>query len=929
MAYEWFISYRRKTGGEQQARQVADILTKYVGKGKVFYDRESIREGNWREQIENALSTAEHFVLLVNEASAAENLPHTPGSYYYEIEYALKSEKLKKDRITPIIYDNESLKTLQIRVNGLDAIREDQRVTFVGEYGFAFEDRLCNHFGFTTAERVIHNIAFPQNLIPREDMLKKLRDKFNSHDCVIVSGIGGSGKTSLAYLYAKEQPFDNIAWITVNGKIEDVIVDKMAGLIFNPNDYIKFVQIPDREYKLDNIKKILFGISGKNFLVLDINTNNEEIKQEIETELYNYLPAENWKTLVLTRTHPASDDGFFEVVEMDKMAGDDAQELFKSNWKRQGIVFTKEQLAEITKELHLHPLLIEQTAIVFSKNGHEKTAEQIIKKIKGNSKIKNERTKAILGSLVAKGKTERQDIYTYLINLCKVENLSKEEIDFLAVYVTWSDEPIDYEAIETLMINNIIASPIVKKMVENSDDEKMKQLVNETLNEYKARQIIQFSYENAEDEETKQFFKEIIDKFNGEDSNATLDTLVDKGILSRNDKDQYSLHSLIADVLREQIDITTHDYTEYLNHIAYLIKGGIHVVQLCKFFQDTIASGFIYYGICKNIVLFISFLNLVRWCCRKTFVCNLPEPAYSNLLKTMERKAEPRELVDLFYAEAGVDIMRGKTYNVKIHYENALKIMNDLEDNEQNLHLKRNLHRELTNFCDLDSTKKHYEEALEIARKIAKLTNNFEEIVHDLRDLSDLELKLENLESCRKHLEEAIEIQKNNINTSEICLEGQMLERLLKRLALLEELKLGDFDSAKKHFEEALVIHIKYGDQSGQMFWYEKADIHWELGLINFNLGDLDSAQKHLEEALEIRKNLPDTPANLYQIANILAELGTIAVKLNKFDSAETLWNEALGIYRQINNENYISRLEQLLSLLEKVPEKLKAILLS
>lgn len=144
MAYEWFISYRRKTGGENQARQVAEILAKYVGKDKVFYDRKSMREGNWRDQINAALQSAKHFVLLVNEASAAEDQSNNEGGYKYEIEYALNAENLK-DNITLITYNNDSFKAI---TQNYPALSSCQKVTFNGEYNFAFEQRLCNHFGF-------------------------------------------------------------------------------------------------------------------------------------------------------------------------------------------------------------------------------------------------------------------------------------------------------------------------------------------------------------------------------------------------------------------------------------------------------------------------------------------------------------------------------------------------------------------------------------------------------------------------------------------------------------------------------------------------------------------------------------------------------------------------------------------------------------
>ncbi|MBQ5574578.1 MAG: TIR domain-containing protein, partial [Bacteroidales bacterium] len=176
MAYEYFISYRRKSGGENQARQVAEILSKYVGEDKVFYDRESMREGNWREQINAALKSAKHFVLLVNEASAAEDQSNNIGGYRYEIEYALNSEKLKNNRITIIAYDNESYKAVTKEFSDLSSA---QKVTYYGEYAKNFEERLCDHFGFvyqkpSSAPTVIHNISYPENLIPRRDMLNKL-----------------------------------------------------------------------------------------------------------------------------------------------------------------------------------------------------------------------------------------------------------------------------------------------------------------------------------------------------------------------------------------------------------------------------------------------------------------------------------------------------------------------------------------------------------------------------------------------------------------------------------------------------------------------------------------------------------------------------------------------------------------------------------
>ena len=716
-------------------------------------------------------------------------------------------------------------------------------------------------------------ISFPQNLIPRANMQQKLRDEFNGHNCVVVSGIGGSGKTSLAYLYAKEQNFDNNAWVTVNGKIEDAFVDKMAGLLFSTEDYNNFVHIPDQQAKLDIIKKQMSGISGKNLLVFDINANNEEIKQEIETELYNYLPAGDWKTLVLTRTYPEN-DSVFARVEMDKMNESDAKNLFTNNWKRKQITFTDEQLAEIVNALYNHPLLIEQTAIVFSK-GHEKTSADIIKKIKSNSKVKNKVTKQYLKNLAAQDK-EQQKIYTYLINLCNIENLSAEEVSLLAIYVTWPDEPINYDIIDTLL-PNIIASPIVKRIFGNSDDEKMKQSIANNLNETKARQIINILYENTKKEEEKQFFKEVRDKINDNDSNATLDSLIEKGILSRNDADQYLIHSLMADVLREQINIKTFDFTEYFNNVEDILTDAEKNFVIHKY-SKYIASSFINYGICENVVLFIKLLNQMRRV-NDSFLYNLPEPEYSIVLKKMKGLAEPIELAQLYCVEAKIERFQNKHFDAKIHYEKALKIMDSLEENDDKMKLKGTLLNDLAmlenDLDDLDSAKKHYEEALEINRNLPETPYNLAIfLANSLNNIAMLEKKLDDLQSAQKHHKEALEILRKLPETPSNL---HWLAVFLNNIAMLEEEKLDDFDSAKKHYEEALTIR---------------------------------------------RKKLPETPDNLNNIANILVGLGNVAVKLDDLKSAKEHWIEALKIARQINNEEAIKWYEDSLSKLDSSPEK-------
>ncbi|MBO7440010.1 MAG: tetratricopeptide repeat protein [Bacteroidales bacterium] len=906
MAYEWFISYRRKTGGENQARQVAEILAKYVGKDKVFYDRESMREGNWRDQINDALKTAEHFVLLVNEASAAEDQSNNIGGYRYEIETALKLNK----KITLIEYDKKSYDEV---IKKYPQLPDDQKVTFNGEYNFAFEERLCKHFGFvyqkpSSAQTVIHNIVIPENLIQRRDMLDKLDNEFKSHKCVVVSGIGGSGKTSLAYLYAKEQKFNNIAWVIVNGKIEDVFVDRIARLLFKNEDYEGFSRIDDAKTKLDIIKSELSKIEGNNLLVFDINTNTDEIKKEIETKINNYLPSGSWKTLVLTRT-VAENPSRFVTIKMDRMAEGDAQKLFLNNWTRTKIVFSQDQLAEIAKELYYHPLLIEQTAIVFSK-GYEKSADEIISKIKENSKVNNPRTKKILSGLAIEDK-EQQDIYTYLINLCNIENLSTDEINFLAVYVTWPEEPIDYEVISTLLPKKI-ALPIVKEMFENSDDEDMKQMAENNLNEGIARAFIKFSYENAEDEDTKQSYKELIDKCTDEDSNPTLDSLVEKGIISRND-DQFSIHSLMADVIREQINISEFDYTDYLDNVRNILRDNIKKVALYRY-SKCIASGFINYGICGRIALFINFLNQLRTN-NDVILYQLPMPELYHLANEFEKNTEPYYLAGLYNSIAKVEEFKNNFSDAKMHYEKALEVIEGAEENEKILDLKGGLLHNLAgleeHLGDTDSAKKHYEEALEIGKKLPETPANLDSLARTLGNLAVLEKKLGETDSAKKHLEEAIEIGRKLPETPQYL---DLLSIDINNLALLEK-KLGDTESAKKHYEEAVEVKRKLLELTETPRYLDSLAVSLtNLADLEENLGDTDSAKMHFEEAVEIYRQLPETPVYVDNLTNSLAGLAKLEAKLGDIDSAKKHLEEGLEISSKIGNEEDINFFEKALS---------------
>ena len=857
MAYKYkvFISYRRENAVFMDT--VYDILKEYIEEKEIFVDKERLYDepNNWPESLDKALNDSEYIIICVNKYSFIRKPEDGKTDWYYkEIFTALEREKNEhKNRIILAV-------ELRFDFKGTDfeALSNVQDVNYQSLGKEKFREKLLQIVGIEInsaqkipyADPVIYNVPLPENLISRPDMLANVGKSFRNRNCVLISGIGGSGKTSLAYLYAKLEHFNNIAWITVNGdSIEnDFLATLGEKLIKDDDEYEKFKQNPDVSRKLAKIKDLLMSIHDKNLLVFDINTNNEKIKQEIERKIHEYLPETNWKNLILTRT-TANNPKRFDTIPMDKMTEFEAIELFKINIQRD-IDFSDVQLAEIAKELYYHPLLIEQTALYFN-GGFETTAAEIITQIKDN-KIRNERTKEYLSGLAAEGKDD-QDIYTYLLNLCNIDNLSAEEICFLAVYVTWPAEPVNKEIIDTLLPG----------------------------------------------------------------TEATLKTLIKKGIISRNGN-QCGIHSLIADVLREQIkevgknlnEQNASIYTPYFNNIKNILTNDEKSFVIHKY-SKCIASSFFNYGICEDVISFRNFLIQLSTV-NDPILLNLPEPEYSNVLKKMECKANKYQLAHLYNAEARVEFFINNIREAKLHYEKALEVINTLEENERNLALKGTILNNLAlleeDINDHQSAYMHYNEVLEIDRKMPKMTNNFKNMAGTLNNLAIFEEEtLENLSLSKIHKQEALKIRRELPKSLENLSE---LAKLLNNYASLDR-KLNDFDSALNHLEEALKIINELPETPANLEM--KATIIAGLGEINRIIRNIDTAQTYYQEALEIRENIIKTKKNLENLATLYEALGFLERSRRNLYTAYNYLNAAKEIF-QLNNKNKADYLEYVLN---------------
>lgn len=143
MAYEYFISYRRKSGGISQAKEMYQILKDSNINGNVFWDLESIGEGEYPPQIENAIKEAKHFILIINEAFFKEK--ECPDDWYFkEIRSAMSNPNIE---ITPIVYDKDFRFDDARMPDDLKALSKCQRLVYCKDNATHFDLFLRDHFG--------------------------------------------------------------------------------------------------------------------------------------------------------------------------------------------------------------------------------------------------------------------------------------------------------------------------------------------------------------------------------------------------------------------------------------------------------------------------------------------------------------------------------------------------------------------------------------------------------------------------------------------------------------------------------------------------------------------------------------------------------------------------------------------------------------
>ncbi|MBQ2097690.1 MAG: toll/interleukin-1 receptor domain-containing protein, partial [Bacteroidales bacterium] len=715
--YDYFISYRRASGGALAARTVKTILCKY---GKTaFLDVDDIKAGyEYEPQIYSAIENSKDFILILNEESWREK--ETIDIYYNEIIKITKQD----GKIIPIEFAKGVLDKIpdgegyvlykQLNRN----IKKIEKVSYSHDEHFLFEKLLCDKLSLPySPDSQIENLpqfSMPfeieeDDLIKRDEKVKALSDEVISHRVFNLVGIGGSGKTTLTYLLTDKYKnfFNNIAYVVVNGNIkEDFVAQINATLEF---DFAPNVPI-DAKYNeiisfMDKYK------TGNNLLILDVNETADKtaIEDYAKKLKNNTLPTNKiypngWNILILSREK-------FGDFNNKNLSNDVDKEFLKSLFlKKAGIsegdFDDYDGLFELIK---YSPLLAEQLGIYFECQPIP-SLEEIRGILYGDLRVE-----AIQGTN-AHNRDERT-LICFLKNLIDYQKFNDDEQTILRHFVLWKSE----------YISNDIISDLLKDTCHNL--------------------------------------------------NKALGTLAKRSILNFDKKDNvayYKLHGLLADSLREQIDVTKQDYEKYFDNIDRICTYNFREFLP---FADCIGNSLCEY----EITTWVAFLNSTANKFEDTLKTDYAKRLYEKCIEISETKlkTEPENvdsLEDLSYAYNNLAILQKNQLNdyksAENNYNKAIEIDKRILQISDTLKYQNLLAGHYNNLAvlqqghlnDPKSAETNYNKAIKIQEKITKQSDDPEYLNYlagTYYNLANLQINsLNDLSSAEDNYNKAIEIGK-------------------------------------------------------------------------------------------------------------------------------------------------------------------------
>ncbi len=672
-------------------------------------------------------------------------------------------------------------------------------------------------------------------IVGRESELVDLRKRlFDNKQVLLVNGLGGIGKTTIAQAYMSEywDDYEHVAWVEIN----------------NDNIAIDFVNTEGLCSRLDidtdgnNTETLFYDILRK---LKDINSTKPSLlimdnaKQELY-KWYDYLPKQpNWHILVTSRNYIEK----FNTKELGFLSEEDAIKLFLLNYKDSDICI--DDIKKVVKLVDYHTLTIEILAKTAKRKqiGLEELEKAIEKDLESKVYIEHNRDKIVR-------------IKSYLISIFNISVLNNDDIFLLKQFACLPSEYIEFKTlIEIIDMTGNKDKSFYAEMLEDLY-EKGWLLKNEKS--YKMHQIVSIVIEHH-----KIQFEEVRELL----INVTKNLFFDQNKEVITDKVKWITfgNSLLKILEKENEEKLSLLYTNL----------GIVLLELCDYEKSKILLEKAMY--IDEKILGETDSQTAR--------------SYSNLAVALEKSGDNKGAkILLEKAVKSDEINFGRTHvRTAIKYSNLAQVLQKLGSYkdaktllEKSMQIvesyfgKEHTHtaRSYSNLALLLNYLEEHKEAKILMEKAIKIEEiNLEENHPTLAiSYSNLALVLEELgdfKGAKTLLEKAVKLDELNFGK-----EHPYTAKRYSNFALVL-LKLGECEEAKILLEKAIKIdEIYFGEE------HESTVIKYSnLAMVLEELGDYEGAKKLLEKVVEAdiknhRENLPSTAINCSNLSMVLKKLG-------------------------------------------------------
>ena len=775
----------------------------------------------------------------------------------------------------------------------------------------------------------------PDGLMHREKEAEELYNLVSQNRIVNLVGVGGSGKSSLAYLCMDKyhKNFNEIAYAVVNNNIKNDIVDQLnetLQLEFDKDAYTELITYLQENYKSEK----------PNLLVLDINEtadydkNNEFVNEIIKNSKY----LQGWNFLILSResidtrkrimTHNIND--IENIVFLKELFLAKAGDRYTNFGDFEGLF----------KMLYYNPLLAEQLGLYLNDYPTTATLDDI-RYILGES-LKEEEMQGM------SAQRHDEDIMSFLNNLIVFEKLEDNEKQLLRHFVLWHTDYIRYDVIADLLKGILASDAVLIKALKSLSRRSIITTNNNKTLSYKLHGLLAYSLRkqiDIENEDYNEYLNNIdrIIKYGYYQLVPFVDC-IGNSLCKYNISTDYVLMGNTANIFRE---ICASNYA----HILYtkcidIIKNSKTPINLFR--KNDLAGTYINLAILhencfneynfaktnykiaidickelpKNNIVFQNNLANAYNCLANLQMNYLNEykEAESNYLKSITiLKYLPKNILDYQNSLAGTFMnlanlqqeYLNKYQLAETNYKNAIEILIPIKDHKYQYQLAK-LYTNFANFqinClfNYDSAILLYKQAIKICEGLSKdipaHQKQLSEVYHNFAILQENHLK--NYKLAELFYKKAIEIctllPTNNLEYQ------KGLASLLNDIANLQQLHLNEFKTAELNYLQVIKIEEKL-PKSNPIYLNNLACTYNNIAILqNNHLNDFLSAELNYKKTIEIRKSLSN---NNPKIQNDLAisynnYANLLHKKLKNYRLSEYYYQKAIEILEGLSNTSY------------------------